>query len=489
MTVSRRFIKMPPRAALVLFLALPAMGAYHPALRGVGGVGGGVGGEWRPSERRRVAAGRLHVWKRRSEPLAVVERPPNSFEAWRRNILRSAYETISPVDRGDFRWEFLVPWTNKTLTRVDKFIVCSTFIGSSFTIQTLFDPGASVGVHLSYIAQFFSYAMGDPIGFRLLAVLTSVLEIAGDLLEEKGNGAILSGFGPKDWWDVDVEDAFPVFYNELFIFINGYYILRWILHWDAFVAGIEWEKEVEDLYVNCFSLLGFRRAQFARLMREANFEVAGVNGTTLCVRGEPLDSLFVGLNGSIEIRIGGRVSTTLQPYQLIGEASLLEHLQSEGGTVHPPARATAVAAPGAAYVRWPQQALYLLQQEEDSDFSFAIQLMISRSLSAKLADAREETRRLRANFYSVKDPPTGRKKWPRLTETVSVGAAQAASAEAQALSRRAEEQARTISQLRLRLADAQKQSSDLSATFVAASAFVALLVLGLPAEIGLEMEM
>ena len=58
-------------------------------------------------------------------------------------------------------------WPNKTLSTVDQFIVCSTFIGLSFTLQTLADPGASVGVHLSYIAQFFSYAMGDPIGFRL----------------------------------------------------------------------------------------------------------------------------------------------------------------------------------------------------------------------------------------------------------------------------------------------------------------------------------
>ena len=87
--------------------------------------------------------------------------------------------SAEPLDKGDFRWEFLVPWNNKTLTTLDKFVVCSTFIGLSFTLQTVYDPGASVGVHLSYIAQFFSYAMGDPIGFRLLAVLTAVLEIGG----------------------------------------------------------------------------------------------------------------------------------------------------------------------------------------------------------------------------------------------------------------------------------------------------------------------
>ena len=49
------------------------------------------------------------------------------------------------MDKGEFRWEFLVPWVNRTLTATDKFIVCSTFIGASFVAQTLFDPGASVG--------------------------------------------------------------------------------------------------------------------------------------------------------------------------------------------------------------------------------------------------------------------------------------------------------------------------------------------------------
>ena len=40
--------------------------------------------------------------------------------------------------------------------------------------------------------------MGDPIGFRLLAVLTSFLEIAGDLLETKGAGMLSAGFEVTD---------------------------------------------------------------------------------------------------------------------------------------------------------------------------------------------------------------------------------------------------------------------------------------------------
>jgi hypothetical protein len=69
---------------------------------------------------------------------------------------RQVYVTLLPYDRGDFRWEFLAPWSNKTLTPVDKLIICTAFIGSAFGLQQLFEPGSSVGVHASYIAQFFS---------------------------------------------------------------------------------------------------------------------------------------------------------------------------------------------------------------------------------------------------------------------------------------------------------------------------------------------
>jgi hypothetical protein len=74
------------------------------------------------------------------------------------------------------------------------------------------------------------------------------------------------------------------------------------------------------------------------------------------------------------VRVNGVVATTLPPYQLVGEASLLENLQSPGGNLNPPSRATVVAAPGTAYVRWPQRAFYDLQQEEDSDFAYVFEL-------------------------------------------------------------------------------------------------------------------
>lgn len=311
------------------------------------------------------------------------------------------YATLSPLDQGDFRWEFLVPEVlrgNKTLTSVDKFIVCSTFIGLSFSVQTLADPGASVGVHLSYIAQFFSYAMGDPIGFRALAVLTSVLEIWGNLFEQKSQGLLVSGLTETGLFEAirqtDDEDLFPILYDQLFIVINGYYILRWLLGREEIAAALEWSEKEEALYTKCFAGLGFRRAQFSRLLRSAAFKVVeDDNGDTLTVQDEPITDLFVPLSGAVEVRVNGVVATTLPPYQLVGEASLLENLQSPGGNLNPPSRATVVAAPGTAYVRWPQRAFYELQQEEDSDFAYAIQLMIARQLSDKLKEARISQRR------------------------------------------------------------------------------------------------
>ena len=52
---------------------------------------------------------------------------------------------MAQVDKGEFRWEFLVPWVNRSLTTIDKVVVCSAFVVASFTLQKLFDPGASVG--------------------------------------------------------------------------------------------------------------------------------------------------------------------------------------------------------------------------------------------------------------------------------------------------------------------------------------------------------
>jgi hypothetical protein len=305
---------------------------------------------------------------------------------------RWLYTSLEPLDKGDFRWEFLVPWTNKTLNTLDKFVVCSTFVGGSFALQTLLDPGASVGVHFSYIAQFFSYAMGDPIGFRTLAVLTSVLEIGGNLFETKEAGLIVNGADfnlMTAFANVNDEDVFPIFYDQLFIIINGYYILRWFLGQESLVSALEWTEDQEALYKNCFAPLGFRRAQFSRLLRSATFvRASGDVADVLTVQGDPIYNLFVPLNGTVEVRVGGKVATTLPPYQLIGEASLLENLQSPRGEVHPPSRATVVAEPGSYYVTWPQSAFYALQQEEDSDFAYAIQLMIARTLSDKLAAAR-----------------------------------------------------------------------------------------------------
>ena len=48
---------------------------------------------------------------------------------------------------------------------------------------------------------------------------------------------------------------------------------------------------------------------------------------TLCVEGQPLTEVFVAINGTLDIRVKGVIAATIPPFQLIGEAALLENLQ------------------------------------------------------------------------------------------------------------------------------------------------------------------
>ena len=414
--------------------------------------------------------------RRARAPVAVVEPTiadvGESAKRWlydvRTKARRWLYTTLEPWDKGDFRWEFLVPWTKKKLSTTEKFIVCSTFIGLSFALQTLLDPRASVGVHLSYIAQFFSYAMGDPIGFRLLAVLTSVLEIVGNLFERKGAGAIVAGGIDFDlikaFSSINDEDVFPLFYDQLFVVINSYYILRWLLSQEELARALEWDTDAEALYTQCFAELGFRRAQFSRLLRFATFvTVSEKEAEVLTVQGEQVLDLFVAINSTCEVRVGGAVASYLPPFQLIGEASLLENLQSPGGEAHPPARATVVAAPGSRYVRWPQSAFYELQEEEDTDFAYAIQLMIARTLSQKLSAARNSqtvaeerlTERKRAVLRGVSPAALAAQRVG--DSTLEGGAA----AEVSALLKQNQEKETQVRTLERSLAEAKRDLADL----------------------------
>ena len=322
-----------------------------------------------------------------------------------------------------------MPWVPKgTLTALDKFIIPTTFVGLSFGIQYVLPDyrDASVDVHAALIVQFFSYAVGNPIFFRLLALVASVFEIAGDLLEQRNEGlftlnlAVDSLITP-DWWVPTTEDLFPVVYNIFFLVINLYYVLLWALGNDAFAAP-KFTPVEELVYNRCFSPLGLSRALFSRLLRDASFEVGASEGdddcaildgadkpksmestvasmvvdespcigTLLCEEGVPLTELFVPLE-PVEVRVKGVVTATLPPFRLVGEAALLENLDSDG-TAALPSRATVVAPPGARFVRWPHRTFYELQQEEGSDFAASVQLMIARTLSDKLKSARLQAR-------------------------------------------------------------------------------------------------
>ena len=113
-------------------------------------------------------------------------------------------------------------------------------------------------------------------------------------------------------------------------------------------------------------------------------------------QGQRLDSLYVPLSGTFEVRVEGVLATTIAPYTLIGEACLLDALAiadgtAKEGTLAPAARATVVAAPGAKWARWSHDTFVELQQGEgEGEFKAALQTAIARTLSAKLGAARRE---------------------------------------------------------------------------------------------------
>ena len=211
------------------------------------------------------------------------------------------------------------------------------------------------------------------------------------------------------------------------------------------------------------------------------------------------------------MRVNGVVATILPPYQLVGEASLLENLQSPGGELHPKSRATVVAAPGTTYVTWPQKAFYELQQEEDSDFAcamipaephrtgpryncltmsapvrarssalrYAIQLMIARQLSDKLKDARISQRKAEKALEDEK-AKAGRVPKPsdRLMSNSWTNRGGGAVAEVQAYRFRSERYERRIMELEKQVERSNRDFGDLRSVVVASALIASVGVFG-----------
>lgn len=275
------------------------------------------------------------------------------------------------LDRGDFRWEFLVPWLeeDRELTLAEQAVVGTTFVVVALGLQVAVDPQNTISDNLSWIFFFLSYAVGNSVSFRLIAIQASAFEIWSHLIEK-----------PQG-----VADIVPVTYNALFLIINAYYALRWQLG----KQRLELSEIDEDVYQKAFEPLGIRRSQFRQLMGIADSHTVSEEegARVVFAEGTPLTKLFVTLDGNMDVVKRGVPVTTLEPYQLIGEVALLENLRED--TSEFPARATLVAEPGARYLSWTHANWFSLTKK-DADFAYATQLMISKTLSQKLGKAREE---------------------------------------------------------------------------------------------------
>lgn len=291
---------------------------------------------------------------------------------------------LAPYDRGDFRWEFLTPWLDRDMNKIEKLIVFSSFIFLALTLQGVFDSEASYTVHLSQIAQFFAYVTTDRVGFRVLAIAAAVFEIFSHVIET-----------PVP--DV-ANDFIPVFYNSLFIVINSYYVLRWQLG----KQSINFDPDEEALFSSCFEPLGATRQAFRKMLDGAVWHTVPQDGTEVVfTEGEPLRNFYVGISGNVQLIKSEVPVTEIEPFQVIGEAALLENLErAEGGRgCNSTARATMVAGSGTRYVSWPQTFFYRLMLE-DAEFAYSAQLIISRTLSRKLGEARQQQQQM--SDYVVK---------------------------------------------------------------------------------------
>ena len=200
-----------------------------------------------------------------------------------------ALKSLATLDRGEFRWEFLTPWVDRDLTRTDKVIVCSTFIGLAVVAQELVEPSTALAQHLSYIATFFSYAAGDQVVYRAIAILASLLEIFA--------------YGVEDGAFLLREDAIPEGYNIIFIIVNSYYVLRWALNRSDMVGLGLLDATETELYKRCFEPLGVGAYQYVKLLRDAVW-CAPTEETPLTVEGEPVTQLFVSVSGDFDVVSG-----------------------------------------------------------------------------------------------------------------------------------------------------------------------------------------
>ena len=182
-------------------------------------------------------------------------------------------KSLATLDRGEFRWEFLTPWVDRDLTRTDKVIVCSTFIGLAVVAQELVEPSTALAQHLSYVATFFSYAAGDQVVYRAIAILASLLEIFA--------------YGVEDGAFLLREDAIPEGYNIIFIIVNSYYVLRWALNRSDMVGLGLLDATETELYKRCFEPLGVGAYQYVKLLRDAVW-CAPIEETPLTVEGDPV---------------------------------------------------------------------------------------------------------------------------------------------------------------------------------------------------------
>ena len=200
--------------------------------------------------------------------------------------------------------------------------------------------------HVSFLITALSFALRDMMALRIFAIVSCLIGIAYNYLIPEG-----------PLWLV-------IFWLSIFIVINGFRIVRFVLERRA----IEFSDEEAELHDTVFS--NFSPIEFKKLLRIGEWQNVEV-GQKLAEQGSVVGGLKLLYNGEVKVERDGAEIGRARDGAMIGEISFIQ-----GG----PATATVLATKPCSYVSWPGKELRrLLARNPSMDVAmkqvFSIDLM------------------------------------------------------------------------------------------------------------------
>lgn len=203
-------------------------------------------------------------------------------------------------------------------------------------------------VHAANVLYLASYSVRDILWLRALTVVA---------------GATLMPF----YYFQPEPLMVPIYWNCLFLAVNGYQIYRLLLE----RRPVKLAEEEQRLYQMAFRTLTPR--EFVKLLALASWRDVTA-GTTIIERGVDLSELFVLVDGTARVEVDEELIAELEPGRFMGEMS---YMTGDAPT------AAVLATSDARYVAWPQDELRKFLADK-IDLRAALQNILGTDLVGKL---------------------------------------------------------------------------------------------------------